>query len=307
MSGAYQYFVEPNYDGGAYTGAHANAKRLGLPVVDRQTFDGLWRGRDDAWEYFSLLDHRWHPECTADFLLPSGARAADWPFIEPFLDGPDAPEDDPFGRVPISADRAAQLMADSRHFTRYWVQYSDNGQRYPGVHRAVSDPGHQFESFFGRTGRWSDTSPILKEFLTAGAHEHANLVEVGPEEAERLIQQEFGISGATQSWPSLDPAVVRFVVTATEVVDGHRDTRVTGRLEHGKLRPGAELWWQKDHYGTGYRYSHHLPVLGVEIPVPGSTERNELTLVLDHPGIDLQPGQTLFTLRITNAPTDDRS
>jgi hypothetical protein len=294
----YQYFVQPNYKGPRYTGGDANAKRLGLAVVERETFDGLWRHRGTAYEYYSLLDQDWHPAGTWASPLPTTEDPADWPLLERASDGPRIPSDNPSFRLPIDESRVAELVVDHHQFARYWVEYSLEGERFSAVHRLINDPGRFFESHFGRAARWSDTNPTLRDFLTNGPHDQPNLVEIEPAEAERQIEQTYGVTGATEWWPRFDPELVRFVVSERFAIPG-RGTLVTGRLEHGVVRPPVEVWWRKDHTGRGHFATHHLPVIALEFPTPGSTARGEVTLLLDHSNIELDPGQVLYTSGIT--------
>jgi hypothetical protein len=294
----YQYFVKPNYKDWRYTESGANAKRLGLEVVERETFDGLWRYRGTTYEYFSLLDQDWHPESTWVTPLPAAEDPADWPLLEHSYHGPRAPSDSPSFRLPIDESRVAELVADPQHFTRYWVEYSLEGERFSAVHRLVNDPGQAFESRFGRGLRWSETNATLRDFLVTGPHDSPNLVEIEPAEAERQIEQTFGVTGATEWWPRLDPELVRFVVSERFAVPG-RGTVVTGRLEHGVVRPPVEVWWRKDHTGRGHFATHHLPIIALESPTPGSTAGGEVTVVLDHSDIELDAGQVLYTSGIT--------
>ncbi|MGW6279201.1 hypothetical protein [Kribbella sp. NPDC055071] len=294
----YQYFVKPNHKNSRYTESGANAKQLGLPVVEREAFDGLWRYRGTTYEYFSMLDQDWHPEGTWVTPLPASADPADWPLLEQSTGGPRVPSDSPSFRLPIDESRAAELVADPQHFARYWVEYSFEGERFSAVHRLINDPGRFFESHFGRAPKWSETNSKLRDFLVNGPHQSPNLVEIEPAEAERQIEQTFGVTGATQWWPRIDPDVVRFVVSERFAIPG-RGTVVAGRLEHGVVRPPVEVWWRKDHTGRGHFSTHHLPVVAVEFPTRGSTARGEVNLLLDHSNIELDTGQVLYTSGIT--------
>lgn len=274
----YEYFVIPNYDR-----VHDSPER----------FDGLWRRADEVWEYFSLFDRHWHREGTADHLVPLVAG-------EP-IPGPNAPSDRPEWRVPVDADRAAALTGDFHQFTRFWG--GGEGSRPTRVYRQVSSPESGVRGFFGRSGRWSDSSVTLNDFLRNGPHDRESLVELDARDAEEIIQETRGVDGATEWWPRVDPDTVRFVVSGTFVVQSRECTLVTGRLERGVVRPPTTIWWKTAYKGIGsIMVSVNLPLRAVEFPLPAARERGEITLVLDHPGIELEPGTMLYTSQYVSTP-----
>lgn len=275
----YEYFVVPNYDGG-----HDSPER----------FDELWRCRGATWEYFSLLDAGWHPEGTTDHLVSSEDGVP--------VEAPEAPPDSPEWRVPVTADRASGLTGDFHQFTRFWGE-GRTGDRPTRVFRQVQSPEARFQSYFGRNGRWSDKSTTLNDFLTNGPHQTPDLVELDAREAEEIIEETAGITGATEWWPRVDPDVARFVVSATFVVPGRHGTLVSGHLERGVIRPPTTVSWRTAYKGiSSIMVWADLPVMAVEFPSPGARESGEITIVLDHSGIDLEPGTTLYTPQTTCAP-----
>jgi hypothetical protein len=135
----------------------------------------LWRRSGDHWEYLSLADWAWHP-LDDEEILPH-----------------------PQTMQPVSADEAAALQADRQRFARYWLLPPD--PEFPDrptlVYRQLASPDRIIEEVFGRDNRWTPTKSIA-ELQAAGPHERLDLVPSDQETAERVIQRERGITGATE-------------------------------------------------------------------------------------------------------------
>jgi hypothetical protein len=137
---------------------------------------GLWRRDGDTWEYLSLSDWAWH-------LLAA-------PAIMPHPDT----------LVPVTVDEAAALQADRQRFARYWMfpappEFAH--ERPTLIYRRRCSPGRMVDEVFGRDNQWSRTTSIA-EYKASGPHEHKELIPTDRDTAERVIQQERGITGATE-------------------------------------------------------------------------------------------------------------
>lgn len=142
--------------------------------------DGLWRRRDgDAWEYLSLLDWQWHPTGENE-LVKSPAMATK---LEP-----------------ISAERAAELEADRQGWVQYWALYLDEAEYREGVTpvtvvRRRSSPERVMDEAFVVGNKWAP-DPVVYEFTHSRTDRH--LEEITTAEAERLIRELRGVTGATE-------------------------------------------------------------------------------------------------------------
>ncbi|MFH8337756.1 hypothetical protein [Streptomyces sp. AM6-12] len=141
--------------------------------------DGLWRRRDgEAWEYLSLLDWEWH-------------KAGD----DETVKGP--PTASSLER--ISAERAAELEADRQGWVTYWALYMDEADFRDGVApetvvRRRSSPDRVLDEVFGAGNKWAP-DPIVYEFTHSRTEHH--LEEITADEAERLLRETRGVTGAT--------------------------------------------------------------------------------------------------------------
>ncbi|MEU1277676.1 hypothetical protein [Streptomyces sp. NPDC005805] len=160
MSEQYEYFVRvsPGY------------------TVDRPA--NLWRRNGDSWEYLSLLTWEWRPVAEPEKYLPKREALHS-----------------------VTAERAAELEADRQGWVRYWAEYGSeaswrSGKAPYSVVRRRSSPERVHDEAFMVTNTWETTDRVYDHF-SARSDELTHLVEVTPDEAERLLQQVRGVSGAT--------------------------------------------------------------------------------------------------------------
>ncbi len=143
----------------------------------------LWRRFDEQWEYLSLLDWSWktvEAEREAWFL----PRAEDL--------------------HPVSAHRAAALEADRQVFVRYWARYVDeedwrDGEPPSTVVRRRRSPECVLDESFRRRGVWGRTLAIL-DVHEGRSSDWPHLVELTAKEADALLHELFGVTGATGLW-----------------------------------------------------------------------------------------------------------
>lgn len=280
MADQYEYFVEPNHSYGYpdnYTGRPPNPPPL-------KRFRALWRGMHGGdWEYFSLLDRKWHAEGTVEHLAaisPGRSQSA-----------PSAMSEHPDWWLPVSAVEAAVLTGDPHQFTRFWRTHPDSGQT-PQAYREFHTPELAVRSSFSKDLGWTSSSYDLNDFLSNGPHQVPDLIEITPADAEQVIEQTYGVSGATEWWPRIDPDPVRFIVQECFPLPDRKVTAVTGILERGVIRPPVTIWW--NYPDSTYR-SGWLTVVGLEFPTPRAQETAELTILLDHFDIELDQGLLLYT------------
>ncbi|ORT61245.1 hypothetical protein [Streptomyces sp. CB03238] len=162
MSEQYEYFVDtdPGY------------------TVERPS--SLWRRSGDSWEYLSLLTWEW---CGVG------------------QDNPVRMQPLPEALHPVTAERAKELEADRQGWVRYWAEYEDeaawrDGEAPFSVVRRRRSPERIFDEAFMVGNTWEPTARVF-DYFSARADELTYLAEVTPEEAERLLRQIRGVSGAT--------------------------------------------------------------------------------------------------------------
>ncbi|MFF4532467.1 hypothetical protein ACFY1P_24765 [Streptomyces sp. NPDC001407] len=134
----------------------------------------LWRRSGEEWEFLSLLDWAWHTTSRAPM---------------------------PGVLFPVTAERAAALEADRQGWVRYWAFYPSErrwraGQGATTVVRRRSSPERIHDETFMRGGVWKADSAVA-EFFDARQSNPPHLEELTAEGAERLLQELFGVMGAT--------------------------------------------------------------------------------------------------------------
>ncbi|WKU45698.1 hypothetical protein Q3V23_17470 [Streptomyces sp. VNUA116] len=166
MSENYEYFVEavPTVDD--------------LYSVDRPS--SMWRRLGDQWEYLSLIDWHWHNVKDTNVKYPPVREAL----------------------RPISVERAAELESDRQGWVRYWAYHTSErawraGNGPTTVVRRRNSPEDRLDETFMRNDAWERDTAIF-EFYDARASNPPHLVELSPDEAEELLQELRGVTGATE-------------------------------------------------------------------------------------------------------------
>ncbi|MEV6668683.1 hypothetical protein [Streptomyces sp. NPDC051162] len=142
--------------------------------------DGLWRRSGEEWEYLSLLDWQWHDIKDTNVKYPPVAKILH----------------------EVTAERAAELEADRQGWVQYWSYFGDEGEWRDGeqpttVVRRRRSPERIYDETFMRNNEWRPDSAVF-EFFDARASRPPYLVEIGVDEAERLLQEIRGVTGATE-------------------------------------------------------------------------------------------------------------
>ncbi|GAA0350722.1 hypothetical protein [Streptomyces blastmyceticus] len=145
------------------------------PPYTQERPSNLWRRSGDDWEFLSLLDWGWH--------------TTNRPPMPGVL-------------FPVTAERAAALEADRQGWVRYWAFYPSErrwraGQGPTTVVRRRRSPERIYDETFMRDNVWEPDSAIF-EFFDARQTNPPHLEEITPEGAERLLQELFGVMGATE-------------------------------------------------------------------------------------------------------------
>ncbi|WP_424892940.1 hypothetical protein [Streptomyces sp. XH2] len=143
----------------------------------------LWRcaaGRDEEWEFLSLLDWQWHRAEDTDVQLPPPRAALH----------------------EVTADRAEDLQADRQGWVRYWARYVDEqdwraGEPPVSVVRRRRSPERVYDEAFKTWNEWGPTQAV-HDFFDARPSNPPHLVEIDPAEAERLLDELHGAKGATE-------------------------------------------------------------------------------------------------------------
>ncbi|WKK20908.1 hypothetical protein QZH56_18590 [Streptomyces olivoreticuli] len=161
MTDQYEYFAEVSK---AYT-----LERPG----------GLWRRFGEEWEYLSLLDWQWHNVKETNVKYPPTAQVLQ----------------------EVTPERAAELEADRQSWAQYWAFYPSErrwraGQGPTTVVRRRRSPERIYDETFMRGHVWKPDSAIF-EFFDARQTNPPHLEELTTEGAERLLQELFGVMGAT--------------------------------------------------------------------------------------------------------------
>ncbi|ARP72325.1 hypothetical protein LK07_24035 [Streptomyces pluripotens] len=141
---------------------------------------GLWRRRgEEAWEYLSLLDWKWHS-------IGEGGRVKNPPTAAAL--------------EPVSTQCAAELEADRQGWVEYWALYLDEADYREGVApvtvvRRRSSPERVMDEAFVVGNKWAP-DPVIYEFTHSRTDRH--LEEITAEQAEHLIRELRGVTGATE-------------------------------------------------------------------------------------------------------------
>ena len=162
MNDAYEYFVKA------------------APPYTQERPSSLWRRAGERWEYLSLLDWEWHGVEEKAHKSP--------------------PPADVLHRV--SAERAAALESDRQVWVRYWAHYVDTedwtqGEAPTTVLRRRRSPEKVLDESFRAKGVWGRTQAI-ENSADLRTSNPPHLVELSVEEAEALLQELFGVTGATE-------------------------------------------------------------------------------------------------------------
>ncbi|WKU45700.1 hypothetical protein Q3V23_17480 [Streptomyces sp. VNUA116] len=143
----------------------------------------LWRcaaGRDEEWEFLSLLDWQWHRADDTDVRTPPPRPALH----------------------EVTADRAEELQADRQGWVRYWARYVDEqewraGEQPVSVVRRRRSPERIYDEAFKTWHEWGPTQAVY-DFFDARPSNPPHLVEIDAAEAERLLGELHGAKGATE-------------------------------------------------------------------------------------------------------------
>ncbi|MEV6668686.1 hypothetical protein [Streptomyces sp. NPDC051162] len=141
--------------------------------------DGLWRRSGAEWEYLSLLDWQWHNVKDTNVNYPPVAEKLH----------------------AVTAERAAALEADRQGWVRYWARYTDEedwrtGEPPTTVVRRRPSPERVYDEAFKMDDSWGPTATVL-DFFDARKSDPPHLVEISRDDAEQLLQELRGVTGAT--------------------------------------------------------------------------------------------------------------
>ncbi|WKU45696.1 hypothetical protein Q3V23_17460 [Streptomyces sp. VNUA116] len=169
MAGQHEYFV--------------GSGQTAMALYTEERPLNLWRRMDEQWEYLSLLDWVWH-EVKADHEAWILHRSGDL--------------------IPVTAQRAAELEADRQACVRYWAHYVDEqdwreGEPPTTVVRRRRSPECDLDESFRRRGVWGPTLAIL-DVHEGRSSDWPHLVELSANEADALLHELFGVTGATGLW-----------------------------------------------------------------------------------------------------------
>ncbi|MFF3764648.1 hypothetical protein ACFYYR_11255 [Streptomyces sp. NPDC001922] len=139
----------------------------------------LWRKQGEEWEFLSLIDWQWRnvKDTNAKYPpMPEKLRA-------------------------VSAERAREMEADRKSWVIHWAHYADeadwrDGEKPTTVVRRRHSPENRYDEVFRRANTWGPTTAVY-EFTHSRASNPPHLVEISANEAERILQELRGISGAT--------------------------------------------------------------------------------------------------------------
>ncbi|MBF6049033.1 hypothetical protein GO001_28195 [Streptomyces sp. NRRL B-1677] len=162
MSEQYEYFAEVPQ---GYT-------------VDRP--DGLWRRSGDEWEFLSLLDWQWHNVTATNVQTPPTSEVL----------------------RAVSGEHAAALAADRQGWVQYWAHYSSkrawgDGRPPTTVVRRRRSPENIRDESFNTESEWGPTMAAFNAF-DGRTSNPPHLVELTTDEAEQLLQEIYGVTGATE-------------------------------------------------------------------------------------------------------------
>ncbi|MET8180112.1 hypothetical protein [Streptomyces sp. NPDC005336] len=165
MSAEYEYFLS----------------RFHVEAGDRVA-ENLWRRHagTGSWQFLSFWDWGWHEPTKT-------MRQHGVPHTESFH--------------PVSADHAAELEKDRARWFLYWAVYRDEpkpGAKPVNVARKRPSPESGRDEIFGRGDEWVKTTKIF-DFYSPWPTDPPHLEPVEPADAERILQERRGVTGAT-SW-----------------------------------------------------------------------------------------------------------
>ncbi|MFI0817271.1 hypothetical protein ACH4TX_12300 [Streptomyces sp. NPDC021098] len=165
MSMAYEYFLVP------YEVREGN-----------RTGETFWRRLPgtEEWQFLSFWDWEWHK--LAETAPRHGSPQA-------------------ASLQPVSPEQAAELENNRSRWSLYWAVYPDTpkpGDQPVNVVRRKLSPDKSQDQIFGRDNQWVRTTDIF-DFYSPWPTDPPHLEPVDAHEAERIIMERRGISGAT-SW-----------------------------------------------------------------------------------------------------------
>ncbi|WP_058041253.1 hypothetical protein [Streptomyces roseifaciens] len=140
----------------------------------------LWRRSGEQWEYLSLYDWAWRKveaKEEAQLLFRAGDLH------------------------PVTAQRAAEIEADRQACVRYWARYMDEedwreGEPPTTVVRRRRSPEYMSDELYrGSKGFWGPTHVIL-DVHEGRTSDWPHLVELSAKEADALLHELFGVTGA---------------------------------------------------------------------------------------------------------------
>ena len=154
------------------------AKVRHADTVERPS--ALYRRDGGQREYLSLLNWKWHPV----------APPMHWPHENTL--------------VPVDAETVARLLADRQRFARYWIEPRSD-EPLPGsarrtetfVYRRLSSPERLVDEVFAPWNEWTTTDKIF-DYLSPRSSAQPLLIPADRDTVERILQQERGITGATE-------------------------------------------------------------------------------------------------------------
>ncbi|WKK20910.1 hypothetical protein QZH56_18600 [Streptomyces olivoreticuli] len=149
------------------------------PPYTQERPSSLWRRSGDDWEFLSLLDWGWHK-------------------VKGTIEHVPTPE----ALHRVTAERAVELETDRQGWVRYWAYYGDeeewrDGEEPTTVVRRRRSPERIYDETFMRDNRWQPDSAVF-EFFDARASRPPYLVDISADEADRLLQEIRGVTGATE-------------------------------------------------------------------------------------------------------------
>ncbi|MET9413372.1 hypothetical protein ABZY03_04130 [Streptomyces klenkii] len=149
------------------------------PPYTEERPSSLWRRLGEEWEYLSLMDWEWHNVKDTTVKTPPATEVL----------------------CSVTAERATELEADRQVFVRYWARYTNEqywreGQSPTTVVRRRRSPEGKLDEVFRRNGSWGPTDAIF-EFFDPRPSNPPYLVEITADDAEALLQELRGVTGAT--------------------------------------------------------------------------------------------------------------
>lgn len=132
--------------------------------------DELWRLRDGAWDYLSLVDWQWHSNMEPAYeILPRNLDSL----------------------AKVTAERAAELEAGQKELLRYWQRIDPD----IAVYRTRRLPWT--DEIYGLKDAWSPSNDV-GDFLYGDPTSTWDLTEIDVATADRIILETRGVAGATE-------------------------------------------------------------------------------------------------------------